>query len=151
MAMALEPQLNDRIVSPFTILRDTRENNPWKFQGLRASAKDGGGILLVKTEWHNLGDGMGDYTLAGMEDEETGWRVSIERKSMADLYSTILSGRERFEVELANLNRMEYAAVVVEGDWCDLITYEAPHWEELGLNDKEKHHRRKTVVRSIIA
>lgn len=139
------------IPAPFTVYRDSREWAKWRFEGLRANADRGHAILEIPVEYHNLGSGMGDYTIAGMEDPETGWRISIERKSIADLFSTILGQRERFVTELENLNRMECAAVVVEADWMQIVTYEAQHWREYGLNEKEKEHRRKSLVRSIIA
>ena len=115
-------------VTPFTILRDTREQAAWSFRGLHADKSEGGGPLIVRTEYRNLGQGMGDYTLleAEHEDRAIRWHISIERKSVADLVGTILSGRARFKRELANLNRMDSGHVVVEGDWTAVLNYVSP-------------------------
>jgi ERCC4-type nuclease len=139
------------VVTPFVILRDTREQAPWTFQGLVSDATDGSLPLIVRVEWESLGNGMGDYTLAGMEHEETGWRVSIERKSLDDLFGTVLGGRKRFKEELANLNQMEYAAVVVEADWPLILTYAPQRWIDRGMTVTEQQNCRKSVVRSILA
>jgi len=149
--MSIALGTNDFVTSPFTILRDCREQAPWSFQGLSTDAGQGSRPLLVPVKWHSLGNGRGDYTIEGMDHPETGWRISIERKSLADLYGTILSRRERFVRELANLDRMEYAAVVVEADWGHVVNYTPEHWLDRQLTQAEQDYRRKTVVRSILA
>lgn len=58
----------------------------------------------------------GDYSLVGFES-----RVTIERKSISDFYGSIGGDRERFEREMVRLQKMEYAAVVIEGDWNELL------------------------------
>ena len=143
--------MTTHLITPYTILRDKREQHGWRFQDIASDARDGGLPWVAKIKDHHLGDGMGDYTLAGAECEETGWRVSIERKSLEDLYGTILGRRERFEIELANLNRMECAAVVVEADWQTVRDYTPIRWVVDGLTEAEMQHRRKSVFRSILA
>lgn len=59
----------------------------------------------------------GDYSLDGMTD-----RVVIERKSTADLISTVVHNRRRFTAELTKLQSYEYAAVVVEGSISDILS-----------------------------
>lgn len=58
----------------------------------------------------------GDYSLSGYED-----RITIERKSKADLYGSIGMGRDRFEREMARMSSFEFAAVVIEAEWGDII------------------------------
>ncbi len=142
---------DEPVVTPFTVLRDTREQAAWSFRGLRADASEGGGPLIVRTNWRNLGEGMGDYTLieAEHEDKAICWHISIERKSVADLIGTILSGRARFKRELANLNRMDSGHVVVEGDWTAILNYVSPGWVQKGLSPAKILRNRQTIYWSI--
>ena len=141
------------VLCPFTILRDSREQAPWFFQGLRCDSDQDYRPLMVPTDWHSLGDGMGDYTIAGAEhcDPDIKWQVSIERKSLPDLFGTILSGRDRFERELSNLDRMDFAAVAIEADWPQIATYALSHWDRNGITIADQARRRKTIIRSILA
>ena len=124
-------------VAPFTVLVDTREQLPWDFAGIKADASQGGqpdGNLVVPVVVGTLG--AGDYSIHGY-----GARVAVERKSKADLFGTIGQGRDRFERELARLNEMESATVVVE---CELseAKFDPPPHSSLQF---------KTVTRSVIA
>jgi ERCC4-type nuclease len=99
---------------PFKILVDSREQAPYTFAGIPANAEDGGGLVRVETIRFSLPEG--DYGL------ELDRRIRIERKSKADLWSTVAQGRGRFEAELARLQeRCEWAAVVVEAEWQDAM------------------------------
>lgn len=98
-----------------TVAIDTREQRGFSFAGLIADAADGGGPFRVPTQRVTLKSG--DYSLVGFEG-----RIAIERKSLADLYSTLGQGRDRFERELARLNELEVAAVVVEAGWDEVLT-----------------------------
>ena len=80
--------------SPFTILVDTREQRPWTFK--KIPGYKGQGTLNVPCEWQSLGNNLGDYTIKGADHPVTQWRVSIERKSGGDLFSTILNRRAQF-------------------------------------------------------
>lgn len=119
---------------PATVLIDTREQLPLDFQGMLADARDGGGPLVVETRRATLG--QGDYSIEGYEG-----RISVERKSAADLFSTLGQGRDRFERELERLATLEFAAVVVEAQWSEVLT-DPPRYSELNP---------KTVFRSVIA
>lgn len=127
------------VVVPFTVLIDTREQTPWGFRGLRADADKDCRPLAIKTEFKCLGDGLGDYAIKELEGQ-----IAIERKSMADGHGTILGWaprgdsnsedreedrgrRERFKEELANLAKMEFAAVVVEASFGQFVK-QAPEW-----------------------
>lgn len=116
------------------VVVDTREQKPFDFLDLQCDAADGGGPLTVDTVRGTLASG--DYSLAGFEQ-----RVACERKSLEDAYGTIGQGRDRFERELARLNEMEFAAVVVEATWEELCIEPPPHTKLPG----------KIVFRSILA
>lgn len=78
----------------------------------------------------------GDYTIDGFEHA-----LAVEKKSLADLFGTVGQGRERFERELDRLNRLDFAAVVVEAEWSTILT------------DPPRHTQLcpKTVFRSVLA
>lgn len=124
--------VDGRFVVPVVI--DTREQLAYAFADLACDQADGGGPLAVPTVRGTLASG--DYSLLGYES-----RVAIERKSKEDLYSTIGQGRDRFERELARLDAMEFAAVVVEATWLEVCTEPPPHTALPA----------KTVFRSIVA
>lgn len=83
------------------ILVDTREQCPWEFD----------------TETVRKALSAGDYSLEGLEN-----KVAIERKSLDDLVQTVIHQRERFHAELKKLQTMQYACVVVEGNFEDLFS-----------------------------
>lgn len=97
---------------PFTIAIDTREQMPFHFVGMAAKKSQGGGTIVVKTE--NVYLPSGDYSIVGREA-----KFAIERKSKADLFSSVGKQRERFEAEVQRLDQLDWAAVVVE---CDLYS-----------------------------
>ncbi len=104
------------------VVVDNREQRPFDFLGLRCDQADGGGPLTIPTVRGTLASG--DYSLQGFET-----RVAVERKSLADLYSTLGQGRDRFERELERLAAMEFAAVVIEATWPELCADPPPHTE----------------------
>jgi DNA excision repair protein ERCC-4 len=121
-----------RFMVPVVI--DTREQIPLTFEGLHCDGADGGGPLAVPTVRATLASG--DYSLLGFES-----RVAVERKSLQDLYGTVGQGRDRFERELARLDAMSFAAVVIEASWFDMVSDPPPHTQLPP----------KTVFRSILA
>ena len=76
----------------FTIAIDTREQRPYQYLGAE--------VRTLPT---------GDYSIVGLED-----RVTIERKSKADAYSSLGQGRARFRREFERLSAFDYSAIVVE-------------------------------------
>jgi ERCC4-type nuclease len=94
------------ILSPFTIVCDTREQLPFSFQNIRIDRKK----AFVMTQRYALP--TGDYSITGYED-----KVCVERKSLQDLYQTLGRERERFMRELERMEEMTYAAVVIEATW----------------------------------
>lgn len=111
---------------PFVIFTDTREQMPFNFEGMRAGADRSYRPLEVTWEWHCLGNHGGDYSL----EHYTG-AIRIERKNVDDFHSTILGWPQKgepetgrcfnFQKELANLNQMQFAAVVVEASWEEMM------------------------------
>jgi len=111
------------ITVPFTVLVDGREKLPYRFEGLQADAKQWYRPLVVPTEWAHLT--TGDYSIKGLVD-----RVAIERKSLADLYTTLGRRRTQFEREHERLAELDFAAVVVESNWDEAIE-NPPEWSKL--------------------
>ena len=107
-------------IPAFTIAIDGRENSPYHFRGLRTDAKDGRRPLAVRTEYAHLK--TGDYSIKGCES-----LVTVERKSLADLYSTLGQGRDRFQREHERMTEMQFACVVVESDWQTVINNPPTH------------------------
>lgn len=106
--------------TPFTILIDAQEQQPWSFTNIRSDAVNSLEIFHVPTKWKQLGirsgnnyEPRGDYSIEGFEG-----RCHIERKSVVDLQSTILGWdgrRDRFKHELSVLAGFDYSMVIVEG------------------------------------
>lgn len=131
------------IICPFVILRDSREQHPFDFQGLYADAVQHHRLLTVPVEWRCLGNNMGDYAIDGLVG-----RCHVERKSVEDCQSTVLGWgprRENFERELANLNAMQFGAVVVEG------TLGACLSSMPAYGKKSVSENRKAFFRSVLA
>lgn len=93
----------------FTIIIDTQE---------RTRIHRGYTFDIIKPAPPTIIRGLktGDYSLEGYED-----RITIERKSKTDLYGSIGNGRDRFEREMDRMSSFEFAAVVVEAEWGDII------------------------------
>ena len=83
-----------------TIIIDTREQLPYKFQ-----------TPTVKGTLDT-----GDYSLVGLEH-----LVSVERKTLDDLIGCLCAGRERFERELHRSQALNYFALVVEASLSDIV------------------------------
>lgn len=94
----------------FTVLIDSREQKPYQFQGLKADAAQQHCPLHVEWEWATLKSG--DYSI--QRHETNG--ITIERKSLADLYNSCGQGRDRFEREHQRMAEFHFAAVVIEAD-----------------------------------
>lgn len=81
-----------------TILVDTREQDPWTFRGRP--------VWLRRKTLRS-----GDYSVLG----HSAGGIVIERKSVADLFGTMLYGGRRFEAEMRRLSAFGAAYLVVEG------------------------------------
>ena len=93
-------------VCPFTIAVDVNETLPFRFDAL--TDRDGR-VIDVRTERVPLyTQGLGDYSIRGMED-----LIQIERKG-DDLPSSLAQRRTEFEGEIRRLSEgCEYAAVIM--------------------------------------
>lgn len=128
-------QVDGAAVFPWVVVIDRREKAPYRFTGIVSDVTTGDRLpLAVTTRDEHLPSG--DYSLFGCAD-----RVAVERKSLADLYGTIGQHRERFAAELARLDRLAVAAVVVEADWAEVLDRPPPR----SLLPP------KTVFRSVVA
>ena len=63
----------------------------------------------------------GDYSLAGYESV-----ISVERKTVADLYGSLGAGRRRFLRCVRRLSLLPVRAVVIEGSMSDIMAYPNP-------------------------
>lgn len=102
------------ITNPFTVIIDTREQSPYCFQSFKSDARDKSLPLIIPTTTATLK--TGDYSILGHESE-----ITIERKSLQDLYGTIGGGRDRFERELSRMSEFKIAHVVVEAGWLETL------------------------------
>lgn len=93
-----------------TIIQDTRESLPLDFTKFR-------GIDVVR---HGLK--TGDYSIQNKEDE-----ICFERKSVADLVGTLVSGHERFLREMERMKSFEEKYILVENTPIMLYTYCVKH------------------------
>lgn len=104
---ATKPTVAGLQVCPFSIIVDTREQLPYTFDGIGC---------VVPTIISGLDSG--DYSIDGMDA-----MISIERKSLDDLYGSVTWGRKRFEREISRLDELPgFAAVVIEADWREIET-----------------------------
>lgn len=95
---------------PFQILIDTREKQPYEFQGLVSNADQGSLPIEVKTARVTIHNG--DYQIAGLEN-----RIAIERKSLEDLYGSVAQRRENFEERLERMaSECGRSFVIVEAE-----------------------------------
>lgn len=116
--MAVRVQAVESVRFPVPVVIDTREQLGYSFVGLRGPKSAGSPLLAIDTVRGMLRSG--DYSLVGHEHA-----VAVERKSLADLYGTLAKGRDRFERELARLDAMDCATVIVEAEWSAVLAYPA--------------------------
>ena len=108
------------MIPKFVIAIDTREQLPYTFpcrqqtQGLKT----------------------GDYSIVGLED-----KVTVERKSLSDLFSSIGTGRVQLENEMIRMSQMDYAVLMIESSLACIFTNPPAHSE---MNPK-------SVFRTLIA
>lgn len=102
---------------------DTREQKEYGFTSIQDFFTNS--RVIIKTRRVTIPSG--DYSFS-IDDIPWFDRVAVERKSMSDLFSSYLGeDREREERKLERLNKLEYAALVVEGTSADLIDYRCKH------------------------
>ena len=94
------------MTSKFIIAVDTREQRPYTFENIKLPPE-----VIVQTLQ------TGDYSIAGLDN-----LVCVERKSLADLFSSVGTGRARFEREMVRMSKMDYAALVIESSMAGIFT-----------------------------
>jgi len=95
----------------FVIIIDSREQRPYTFRSI------GPDFPQTKTS----GLKTGDYSLIGFENE-----ICIERKTLADLFGSMGSGRKRFEKEIMRMSKMSYAGLVLESPLTNIFINPPP-------------------------
>lgn len=103
-----------KAIDSFLIRIDQREKLPYTFESMRASA-----VLNFATQLCHLP--TGDYLASGGSWDMLDHCIVIERKSLADLYCTLGSHRDRFEAEWARMHRYGHAALVIEATWDQIL------------------------------
>ncbi len=88
-----------------TILCDTREQLSYTFKKYPCRVER----KALKT---------GDYSVLGFEKNG----ITIERKSLQDLYQSFGQGRERFEREWIRMQDFNYAAIIIESTLEGILT-----------------------------
>ena len=118
---------------PFTVVIDTNETYPFPFDAIHD--RDGNLVSVPTVRRPLYTAGLADYTIDGMELD-----IQLERKA-EDLASSMSERRDIFEGEVKRLSEMcEYAAVIVEHPWRDI------------LSDEHRHGARaKSISRTVIA
>lgn len=105
----------ETFIPDFSLIVDNREQAPFRFSGIPATAKEGGGYVVPRLITDRA-LATGDYSIDGMEAE-----CCIERKSLADLFGSVGREHQRFEREFERMAAMKFSAVVVEADEYQLI------------------------------
>ena len=100
------------IESPFVVLVDADEQQPWDFAALTTDARHDGARIIVRTKRGTLP--VGDYGIVG----EPG--IAIERLDLADLHLAVGPARQRFVQEMEQLAKLPFAAVILEASWHQL-------------------------------
>lgn len=126
------PPDGPHLTVPFTITIDTREQIPYSFTGFEADHEDArryrgqrtikaatGLPLYVPTVTDTLL--TGDYSIRGMAA-----LVTVERKSLGDLYGSLGAGRDRFEREHERMAHLQFAAVVIDASWQEIFSSPPP-------------------------
>ena len=121
---------------------DSNEQLPYQFSDIESNSDNGNLPYEVVTERKAL-NYLGDYSLdccfysldhldeASREKYGAIPRIIVERKSKSDFFSS-MAKRENFEGRLARLcEEVEYAAVVVEAEWFEIMT-DPPEFRKKG-------------------
>lgn len=104
------------------VLRDRREQFVYDFRGFTSDAATGHLPLIIPIEDATLP--TGDYSLKTYDK-----LITCERKSKADLFSSLSQGRERLEREFQRMQDggFEIAHFICECDWREVIEEPPPH------------------------
>lgn len=135
MSTGTQPKVKT-VACPFVIVADTREQHVYTFANLWDGPTGGPKSKLIQVEVKRATVPVGDYSIEGMLD-----RIVIERKSKQDLYGSISQARENFVGRLERMAKLDFAAVVVEAEWAELLSDPPKHTE----------YNPKSLCRTILA
>lgn len=93
-------------ITPYTVIKDTREQDGWTFD----KTKNCQGMLVKKLD-------TGDYTIVGYEK-----LLTVERKGCIEEFAGNVF-QERFERELERMLQFKYRYVILEFTMEDLIIF----------------------------
>jgi len=115
-----------------TIKVDTREHLAYDFKSVKSPQIP---FEVVRATLETA-----DYTADAPLCSTKADQIVIERKSLADLYSTLGHGRDRFEREFQRMAEYGYAALVVEATW-----------EQIADPNKHLKHPTLMVPKTVVA
>jgi ERCC4-type nuclease len=116
--------LRQLAVCPFTIVVSSNEvahGMDYTFTGMEGDDSE---CIIVPTVSRHLK--TGDYALDGLED-----KCCVERKQLEDIFMCCGKDRRRFHAEVERMAEMEFAVVVIEADWREIVNPAEyrPGWE----------------------
>ena len=91
------------------IIIDTREQKSYSFSSITPHPP----TTIIRTLK------TGDYSLDGFDISG----ITLERKSLSDLFGSLGKGRKRFVKELERMAEFDYAAVIIEAEWSTVIRH----------------------------
>ena len=108
-----------------TIVIDTREQDPYSF----------GKVKRAKLEFDTIRATLktGDYSIQTDLITKDKDKITLERKSLADLFGSMGRGRERLENEFVRMADFGYAAIIIEADIPQIMN---PHGGEKKFHSK---------------
>ena len=92
----------------YTIIVDTREKTPYWASGTISKKLD-----------------VGDYSIKCNEIDYSN-KISIERKSVMDLFGSLGKGNKRFKKELERARNLEYFAIIIDGSFRNIRDKDFP-------------------------
>jgi len=99
--------------SPFVIITDNRERQPWDFN---ITIQRDSHPMLIEQACVRRKLPTGDYAIEGYETQ-----IVIERKSPGDCIQSLTQSRKRFVREFERLQEFPWSAIVVECEWSELL------------------------------
>jgi ERCC4-type nuclease len=117
MKQQQQQQQQRQVVIPVII--DTREQAPVLYDCAGAPGYED---LQIETGTLRTGD----YSISGMESPSCRHSITIERKSLPDLFGSTGRGRDRFERECIRMMEYDHAEIVVEADLATIFSTPPP-------------------------
>lgn len=116
---------------PFTVIKDTREQDGWTFEGFDSRYHTCLGMITQKLE-------TGDYTLKGLEH-----LLCIERKgSVSELAQNLGRDKYRFLEEIDRMKKIKHSFLILEFSLNDIMIFpegsDIPEekWDSIHITNK---------------